>query len=179
MLLRIVLGLGIALIAGVGVFAASAVEFRFKSIDGGAIDLAAYRSGPVLVVNTASRCGFVGQLDGLQALQDRYGARGLTVVGVPSNSFRQELGSEAEVKEFCEVNFGISFPMTELVAVTGASAHPFYAWARDQGVAPSWNFHKILLDGEGRIVGSFGTVVSPDSPRLVAAIEALLPAIID
>jgi glutathione peroxidase len=149
--------------------------FVFDSIDGGAIDLAAYRGGPVLLVNTASRCGFTGQYDGLQALWDTYRDRGLTVLGVPSNSFRQELGSAAEVADFCEVNFGIDFPMTDLVEVTGPEAHPFYAWAAAQGVAPSWNFHKILLDGEGRIVGDYGARIGPSAPGLIAAIEALLP----
>jgi glutathione peroxidase len=136
---------------------------------------AAYRGGPVLVVNTASRCGFTGQYDGLQALWDGYRDRGLTVLGVPSDSFRQELGSAAEVADFCEVNFGIDFPMTDLVEVTGPGAHPFYAWAAAQGVAPSWNFHKILLDGEGRIVADYGARIGPAAPGLIAAIEALLP----
>jgi glutathione peroxidase len=149
--------------------------FVFDGIDGGAIDLAAYRGGPVLVVNTASRCGFTGQFDGLQALWDQYRDRGLTVLGVPSNSFRQELGSAAEVADFCEVNFGIDFPMTDLVEVTGPEAHPFYAWAAAQGVRPSWNFHKILLDGEGRIVADYGARIGPSAPGLIAAIEALLP----
>lgn len=172
---RTVLGLGLALAAASAAWGAPGPGFRFRAIDGGEIDLAALRDGPVLVVNTASRCGFVGQLDGLQALHERYRARGLTVIGVPSNSFRQELASAEAVQEFCEVNFGIDFPMTELVEVRGGGAHPFYVWAREQGVAPTWNFHKILLDREGRIVGSFGTAVEPDAPRLVAAIEAILP----
>ncbi len=150
-------------------------RFVFDSIDGGEIDLATHRGGPVLVVNTASRCGFTGQYDGLQALWDAYRDRGLTVLGVPSNSFRQELGSASEVADFCEVNFGIDFPMTDIVEVTGPGAHPFYAWAAAQGVAPSWNFHKILLDGEGRIVGDYGARIAPSAPGLIAAIEALLP----
>ena len=118
----------------------------------------------MLVVNTASRCGFTGQYDGLQALYDRYRDRGLTVVGVPSRSFGQELASDGEVKDFCEVNFAINFPMTGLVEVTGPNAHPFYAWAKAQGVAPMWNFHKILLDGEGRIAADFGALTGPSRP---------------
>lgn len=168
---RTLLGAGLALlVAGRG--AADSAPYRFAGIDGGEIDLLAF-GGPVLVVNTASRCGFVDQLDGLQALWARYRDRGLTVVGAPSNSFRQELGSEAAVRDFCEVNFAIDFPMTRIVSVRGADAHPFYVWARAQGVAPSWNFHKILLDPEGRIAASFGTRVAPDDPALLAAIEAL------
>jgi glutathione peroxidase len=153
----------------------SAADFRFASIDGGEIALSDYAGGPVLVVNTASRCGFTSQYDGLQALYDRYRDRGLVVVGIPSDSFNQELTESAAVKEFCEVNFGIDFPMAEITPVSGPSAHPFYAWARANGAGPVWNFHKILLDGEGRIAGSYGPMVSPESPKIAKAIEALLP----
>ena len=115
-------------------FAASpAASWSFPSIDGGTLDLADFRGGPVLVVNTASRCGSTPQYDGLQALWERYRDRGLTVVGVPSKSFGQELDSAAAVKDFCEVNFAIDFPMTGLVAVTGPDAHPFYVLGRQAG----------------------------------------------
>ena len=147
----------------------------FPSIDGGTLDLADFRGGPVLVVNTASRCGFTPQFDGLQALWERYRGRGLTVVGVPSNSFRQELDSAGAVKEFCEVNFALDFPMTGLVEVVGPEAHPFYLWAAEAGYAPAWNFHKLLLDGEGRIVAASTATPSPTTPSWCAAIEALLP----
>ena len=146
----------------------------FASIDGGELDLADFRGGPVLMVNTASRCGYTPQLDGLQALWERYRGRGLTVVGVPSPSFGQELGSAGAVKEFCEVNFTLDFPMTGLVEVVGPAAHPFYALAAESGHAPTWNFHKILLDGRGEIVASFDRFTEPEAPVLVAAIEALL-----
>lgn len=146
----------------------------FPSIDGGTLDLADYRGGPVLVVNTASRCGSTPQYDGLQALWDTYRDRGLTVVGVPSRSFGQELDSAGAVKAFCEVNFAIDFPMTGLVEVAGPSAHPFYAWAAAQGFAPTWNFHKLLLDANGRIVAGYDRSVEPDDPALRAAIEAHL-----
>lgn len=148
--------------------------FRFDGLDGAPIALADYAGGAVLVVNTASRCGYVGQFDGLQALQDRYRDAGLTVIGVPSDSFRQELGTDAAVKEFCEVNFAIDFPIAAITDVTGEDAHPFYRWAAAQGVAPAWNFHKILIDGEGGIAGSFPASVEPDAPELVAAVEAAL-----
>lgn len=180
MLRRAVLGLGLVMLSGVVGRAAGggadgdASQFSFTGIDGGKISLADFAGGPVLVVNTASRCAFTGQYDGLQALYDHRRADGLTVLGVPSNSFRQELASEAAVKDFCEVNFSIDFPMTEIVPVTGSDAHPFYVWARSQGVAPSWNFHKILLDANGRIAGSFGTSVGPGSPTLARAIDAIV-----
>ena len=148
----------------------------FPSIDGGTLDLAAFRGGPVLVVNTASRCTNTPQYDGLQALWERYRDRGLTVVGMPSRSFGQELDSAQAVKAFCELNFAIDFPMTGLVEVRGPGAHPFFVLAAAQGYAPQWNFHKLLLDREGRIVAQFDTQTEPDDPKLVAAIEALLPA---
>jgi glutathione peroxidase len=148
----------------------------FPSIDGGTLDLADFRGGPVLVVNTASRCGSTPQYDALQALWERYRDRGLTVVGVPSPSFGQELGTAAAVKEFCEFNFAIDFPMTGLVEVRGPEAHPFYVWAGARGYAPDWNFYKLLLDADGRIVGAWDRFTAPDDPQLVAAIEALLPA---
>jgi glutathione peroxidase len=155
--------------------AQEAERFVFASIDGGELNLAAFRGGPVLVVNTASFCSHTPQYNALQDLWDRYRGRGLTVVGVPSQSFGQELDSSGAVKDFCEVNFGINFPMTELVEVVGPEAHPFFAWAQAEGAAPRWNFHKILLDGEGAIAGDFGSTVKPDAPELVLAIEALLP----
>ena len=128
----------------------------------------------MLVVNTASRCGFTGQYDALQALYDNYRAQGLTVLGVPSDSFRQELKSADEVKDFCEVNFAIDFPMADIVEVNGDGAHPFYKWTAAQGVRPAWNFHKILLDSDGRLAGQFPTVIKPTSARITRAVESLL-----
>jgi len=126
------------------------------------------------VVNTASMCSYTPQYDALQALADRYAGRA-HVLAVPSEDFGgQEFGSEAEVKEFCEVNFGLTLPMTEITTVRGGRAHPFYAWAAEQGVVPRWNFHKILLDGSGRIAGEFASSVRPDSPKLTGALEDLL-----
>lgn len=179
MLRRAFIGLALVLLAPARpAFAAAATAsgFSFTSIDGGQIALGDFAGGPVLVVNTASRCGFTDQYDALQEIYQRYEPRGLTVIGVSSNSFRQELGDEAAVKEFCEVNFSITFPITAITPVTGANAHPFYAWAREQGVVPSWNFNKILIDGQGRLVASYGATMDPRAPRLLRSIEALLPA---
>lgn len=169
----VVVATAILLAAGTG---AAIAEERtiFPGIGGETIDLGDWAGRPVLVVNTASRCGFTRQYDALQALYDRYREAGLVVLGVPSNSFRQELASAAAVRDFCEVNFGIDFPMTDILDVTGADAHPFYLWAAEAGAAPRWNFHKILLDGEGEIVASFPGQVAPDAPRVIEAIEALL-----
>ena len=157
--------------------AAGAHDFVFEDIDGGELRLAAFAGRPVLVVNTASRCGFTYQYDALQALYDRYRERGFVVVGVPSNDFRQELASEAEVRDFCAVNFAIDFPMTAITRVSGPEAHPFYAWAVEAlgpEAEPRWNFHKLLVGPDGRPVAAFPTRTEPDAPEIRAAIEALL-----
>ncbi|MBS0126585.1 glutathione peroxidase [Thetidibacter halocola] len=149
--------------------------FTFANIDGGTIDLDDFKGRPVLVVNTASRCGFTPQYDGLQALYDRYRDRGLVVLAVPSNDFRQELASAEEVKEFCEVNFGLDMPMTDITPVTGEQAHPFFKWMREaHGYAPQWNFNKVLLDGEGQPVATFGSMTRPLSGPITDRVEALL-----
>jgi glutathione peroxidase len=151
--------------------------FRFDSIDGGQYDMADWRGRPVLVVNTASLCGYTPQYEELQALHEEYGPRGLVVLAVPSDDFSQELATDAAVAEFCEVNFGLTLPMTTITPVRGAQAHPFYRWLRTTyGFEPGWNFNKVLLDGEGRMVGSFGSNTSPTSTRIRREIEALLPA---
>ncbi|MDJ0859092.1 MAG: glutathione peroxidase [Dinoroseobacter sp.] len=154
---------------------AKAPDFTFASIDGGEISLSELRGRPVLVVNTASRCGFTPQYDGLQALHDRYSGQGLYVLTVPSDSFNQELSTEAEVAEFCELNFNLTLPMTEITPVRGPKAHPFYRWlASTHNVAPRWNFTKVLLDADGRYIADFGSTTRPTSPALTRQIEALL-----
>jgi glutathione peroxidase len=156
---------------------AQAPAVTFASIDGGEISLAALRGQPVLVVNTASRCGFTPQYEGLQALHDTYSAQGLVVLTVPSDSFNQELESEAEVAEFCELNYNLTLPMTEITPVRGAQAHPFYRWLdQEHGVAPRWNFTKVLLDADGNYVAHFGSTTKPTAPVLTRQIEALLPS---
>lgn len=150
-------------------------SFTFPSIDGGEIDLAAWRGQPVLVVNTASRCGYTPQYDGLQELYDIYRDRGLVVLAVPSNDFRQELASDEEVKDFCEVNFGLDFPMTTITSVRGDSAHPFYKWLEaETGFAPSWNFNKVLIAPDGSVAATFGSNARPMSRTVTDAITALL-----
>jgi glutathione peroxidase len=175
----------ISLIAALGLATASAATagsahmFSFTSIEGQPLSLADYLGKAVLVVNTASRCGFTQQYAGLQALWETYRDRGLVVLGVPSNDFgAQEPGSETEIKEFCMVNFNIDFPMTEKQVVSGANAHPFYQWSGEQlGVLskPKWNFYKILLDPDGKAVDWFASTTGPDANKLIAAIESVLP----
>lgn len=150
-------------------------DFAFPGIAGETVRLADYAGKPVLVVNTASRCGFTGQYEGLQTLFDRYRKHGLVVLGVPSDDFNQELSSEAEVKEFCEVNYSIDFPMTAITPVKGRSAHPFYAWAAREAGPPRWNFHKYLIGPDGKIAASFSTGTDPLDRRVTVAVERLLP----
>ena len=132
----------------------------------------------VLIVNTASRCGFTRQYDDLQALWERYRDLGLVVLGVPSNDFgNQEPGTASQIKSFCEVNFNVDFPMTSKVAVKGKDAHPFYRWAAQQlgsSAKPRWNFHKYLISPDGQLVDWFSTPTSPTSKRVLRAIEAQL-----
>ncbi len=143
------------------------------------INLNAQQGGKVLlVVNTASKCGFTPQYEGLEALQQRYGASGFSVLGFPSNDFRgQEPGSEEQIQEFCTLTYGVKFPMYEKVVVTGADATPLYQRLRAAtGVEPGWNFHKYLVSRDGRVVGNWPSKVKPDDPALVAAIERELKA---
>lgn len=157
----------------------NAHDFSFQSIDGGPLPLSAYKGKAILVVNTASFCGFTPQYQALQALWERYEARGLVVLGVPSNDFgSQEPGSSAEIKTFCDTNYSITFPLADKEVVSGSGAHPFYQWARAElGVlaAPKWNFHKYLVAPDGRLVDWFATTTKPDEAKVAKAIEKVLP----
>ncbi|WP_170459395.1 glutathione peroxidase [Ruegeria arenilitoris] len=154
---------------------AAPVSGEFPSIDGGTLSLSDWRGQPVLVVNTASQCGFTGQYSGLQKLQDTYGPEGLVVLAVPSDSFNQELETASAVKEFCELNYDLTLPMTDITPVTGPQAHPFYkAVAAETGFVPGWNFNKILLNPDGEVVATFGSTTRPDSRKLRRQVEALL-----
>ena len=161
-----------------GMNAVTAHDFSFENIEGGALSLADYRGQPVLLVNTASFCGFTPQYNGLQALWDTYRDRGLVVLGVPSDDFGgQEPGSADEIQQFCTVNYGIDFPMTDKVKVRGDDAHPYYLWVAEQGAikVPRWNFYKHLIDADGNLVDWFASTTKPNAPKIIAAIEAQLP----
>lgn len=165
--------------AGVSALAAgdavAGLASPFVSIDGGALAVSDWAGRPVLVVNTASRCGFTRQYDDMQALYDRYRDRGLVVLAVPSNDFRQELATAEEVKEFCAVNFDLTLPMTDITPVKGADAHPFYAWVRaETGFVPAWNFNKVLIGPDGRVAGHWGSGTQPLSGAITKVIDALL-----
>lgn len=147
----------------------------FPSIDGGTLSIEDWRGRPVLVTNTASRCGFTPQYDALQALYDRYRAQGLIVLAVPSQDFRQEFETAEEVKAFCEVNFDLDIPMTDITSVRGETAHPFYRALKERtGFEPAWNFSKVLIGPDGDFVAAWGSVVKPTAPTIVREIEALL-----
>jgi glutathione peroxidase len=152
----------------------TAYAFTFNSLDGGEILLASYAGHPMLVVNTASLCGYTPQYTGLQALWTRYRARGLIVLGVPSNDFGgQEPGGASEIAKTAHDDYHVSFPLTEKVAVKGQDAHPFYRWAAQERPleAPRWNFHKYLIGRDGRLKAAFTSAVEPNDPRLIVAIE--------
>lgn len=159
----------------------SAYDFSFQTLGGKApLPLGDFRGKVVLVVNTASKCGFTPQYDGLQKLYEAHKDAGLVIIGVPSDDFGgQEPGSDTEIKDFCRINYGVTFPMTSKESVTGPEAHPFYVWANQTlgfGTAPKWNFHKYLIDRHGQLVDYFLSSTAPDSPRLVKAVEAALEA---
>mgnify|MGYP006289018449 CR=1 FL=1 len=177
--LRAVIGAAAMVAAGFGAArpagAETAAAFAFDSIDGGSLPLSDWAGRPMLVVNTASRCGFTPQYAGLQALHDTYSARGLLVLAVPSDDFRQELASEAEVAEFCELNYDITLPMTTITHVKGADAHPFYKWVeRSSGFTPGWNFNKVLIGPGGAVSATYGSLVKPRSGRITRRVEEML-----
>jgi glutathione peroxidase len=156
----------------------SAYDYAFTSIDGAPLPLSSFEGKAVLVVNTASKCGLTPQYSGLQALWSAYRDRGLIVLGVPSNDFgAQEPAPEDEIKAFCETRYAVDFPMTSKALVKGEDAHPFYRWARaeiGEEAEPKWNFHKILLGRDGRLVRGFGSRTEPADPALREEIDQSL-----
>ena len=184
----VILGVGILFLSNLTDAAASnsgqcpaLLDFRFASLQGKTQDLCQYRGKVVLVVNTASYCGYTEQYKGLQALHDKYQKRGLVVLGFPANDFgKQEPGSNADVADFCERTFKVKFPMiekTSVVAMAGKPVNPIYeALFKATGERPQWNFHKFLVARDGVTVKSFSSQVAPESDALIASIEALIVA---
>jgi glutathione peroxidase len=157
-----------------GMSRATAYAYSFPALNGGVIRLIDSAGKPILIVNTASQCGFTPQYAGLQELWTRFRARGLTIVGVPSNDFGgQEPGGPDDIAKTAHDHFGVTFPLAAKVEVKGAEPHPFYKWAAIERPfeAPSWNFHKYLIGRDGRIAATFPTNVEPTDPRVIAAIE--------
>jgi glutathione peroxidase len=155
--------------------AANAYDFSFDKIDGGALPMSQFKGKTVLVVNTASFCGYTPQYEGLEKLWKQYKDKGLVIVGVPANDFGgQEPGSNAEIQKFCTAKYDVDFPMAAKVDVIGGSAHPFYKWARatlGASKAPEWNFHKYLVNANGELVAAFPSAIEPESKQLKTAIE--------
>ncbi len=155
-----------------------AFQFEFTAINGKPMPLDQYRGKVLLVVNTASHCGYTPQYEGLQALWEKYRDRGLVVIGVPSNDFgEQEPDDEAKIAGFCKGQFGVTFPLTQKYSVTGDDAHPFYRWAEGietAGGAPGWNFHKYLISRDGQLSASFPTTTTPTASVVIEKIEAEL-----
>jgi glutathione peroxidase len=150
-------------------------DFSFPALEGGTLDLGAFKGHALLVVNTASFCGYTYQYQTLKKLHDTRAAEGLTVIGVPSQDFNQESPDNKTVKTFCDTQFGIDFPMAGVSHVKGASAAPFYAWVRTAAKwEPNWNFNKVVIGRDGAIVGTFGSGDEPDGSKLGTAIAAAL-----
>ena len=152
-------------------------DLNIESITGEMINFEDYKNKVILVVNTASYCGFTKQYEELQTLSDEYKSKGLIVLGVPSNSFNQEKKSNSEVKEFCEVNFNINFPLTAITEVKGDKAHDLFKWAKNnhgKSAIPKWNFFKILINKEGKIEDTFSSFTRPMSKKIKDKIENIL-----
>jgi glutathione peroxidase len=156
----------------------NAHSFSFTSIEGKPLPMSSFKGKAVLVVNTASECGLTPQYKGLEALWKARKDKGLVVLGVPSNDFgAQEPGAEKQIKEFCEMRYGVDFPLTSKEHVIGGSAHPMFQWIAKElgeGAAPKWNFHKYLIGKDGSIAGTFGSRTEPEAPELAQAIDAAL-----
>ncbi len=152
-------------------------DFKIDGISGDTIDLQNFKNKVVLLVNTASYCGFTKQYSDLQKLWDDYRSKGLVVIGIPSDSFNQEKNNNKEIKKFCEVNFNINFPLSSITKVKGNEAHEIFKWAKKNygnEAVPKWNFHKILINKEGKIQNSFSSFTKPTSRKILIEIEKIL-----
>tara|TARA_A100001015_G_scaffold247123_1_gene283817 strand:- start:3120 stop:3629 length:510 start_codon:yes stop_codon:yes gene_type:complete len=152
-------------------------DFKIESIEGKVINLMDFKGKVVLLVNTASKCGFTPQYSGLQKLYERYKEDQFVVLGVPSNDFNQELSKNSDVKDFCEIRFGVNFPLTKIYNIKGENAHPLYKWVSENVSvigSPRWNFHKYLINKDGNIINWYSSMTSPSSAGLVNEIEAAI-----
>lgn len=154
-------------------------DFSFTYLMGGEpLELSKFKGNVILIVNTASECGFTPQYEGLEKLYEKFKEKGLVIIGVPSNDFgKQEPGNNEEIAKFCKLNYGVTFPMASKEIVSGEDAHPFYKWAKKTlgfGTAPKWNFHKYLVNRNGKLIDYFNSATSPDSDRLIKAVEKAL-----
>ena len=154
-----------------------AYDFHFNSINGKIIKLKDFEDKVIVIVNVASRCGFTNQYNDLQKLWTTYQDKGLIVLGIPTNDFKQEPGSNSDIKDFCETNFNISFPMSEKTNVIGSNSHPFFKWAKEnhgKSAIPKWNFHKIIIGKDGKVADTFSSITSPSSKRFINSINKII-----
>ena len=154
-----------------------AYDFKFKGLNGNNIDFNDFKEKVIIVVNVASRCGFTNQYEDLQNVWETYKNKNVVIVGVPTNNFKQEPGTNEEIKDFCETNFNINFPMTEKIDVIGRNSHPFYKWAKlnhGNSAIPKWNFHKIIINKDGKIVKTFSSITRPSSKKFLEVIQNLI-----
>ena len=155
-----------------------AYNYKFNDLDGSELNLNKFKNKVIVVVNVASQCGFTKQYEDMQKVWENYQNKGVVMLGVPSNDFgKQEPGTSEEIKNFCEAKFGITFPMTEKVSVKGENAHPFYIWAREnhgKSTIPKWNFHKIIIGKDGKVLDTFASMTNPSSKKFIKAIEKAL-----
>ena len=152
-------------------------DFQIESINGEIINFKEYENKVILLVNTASYCGFTKQYDDLQKLWDQFRSKGLIVLGIPSNSFNQEKKNNSEIKKFCEMNFNINFPLSTLTDVKGNNAHEIFKWAKEnhgKSAIPKWNFYKILINKDGKIEETYSSLTKPTSNKIIKKIESLL-----
>ena len=151
-------------------------NFSFESIDGGRLNLSDFEGKVILISNTASFCGFTNQYKALQEVYDKYEGQGFTVIAIPSGDFMQEYEDNSEVKNFCRVDFSLTFPIAEITKVIGNEAHPFYKWLeKNKNYKPRWNFNKVLISPSGNIEKFFGSMNNPNSEKIRNAIEEILP----
>lgn len=155
-----------------------AYDHKFNDLDGSELSLNKFKNKVIVVVNVASQCGFTKQYEDMQKVWDKYQNKGFVMLGVPSNDFgKQEPGTSEEIRNFCEAKFGITFPMTEKISVKGENAHPFYIWAREnhgKSAIPKWNFHKIIIGKDGKVLDTFASITNPSSKKFIKAIEKAL-----
>ena len=155
-----------------------AYDFHFRDLDGSTLSLSEYKGKIIVAVNVASQCGFTKQYEDMQNIWEKYQSKGIVMLGIPSNDFgKQEPGTSKEIKNFCEAKFGITFPMTEKVSVKGSEAHPFYIWAREnygKSAIPKWNFHKIIIDKNGKVADTFSSITNPSSKKFIEVLDRLI-----
>ena len=175
MVKQLLVFLALAVLPSVAAACPELLNQRYTSLQGKPVNLCDFAGRPVLVVNTASKCGYTPQFEKLEAMHNRYRGRGLVVLGFPSNDFNQELATNKEIAEFCKLTYFVEFPMIEKGSVTGAGANPFFKQlAVVTGSAPQWNFHKYLIAPDGKTVYSFSTQVEPDSREIMSRLQPML-----